>query len=218
MTDKSDPKYPRYQDYVIKDAKLVGAFEEMYRDHDDPWMQLSASELTPDRAVALSTIRRLAKTGKVKRVLEVGCGLGLFTQQISDTGVEAFGADISPTAIEKAKAAYPLPTFMVGDLMTKSMYEEIQPDLIVMSEISWYVLVQLKEFATFCRQSLPHTYLMHILTFYPPGDQSYGTEYFTDFVGLKKFLPVNIIEEAEFRGDAYGTTTRSYFLGQWQSD
>lgn len=216
MTDKNTPKYARYQDYVIKDAKLVGDFEEMYRDHDDPWMQSKSSELMPDRAVALSTIKRLVDAGEVRRVLEVGCGLGLFTQQISETGAEAYGTDISQTAIDKAKAAYSAPGFQVGELMTTSIYDEIKPDLIVMSEISWYVLDQLQEFTSFCRKTRSNSYLMHILTFYPPGEQSYGTEYFSDFSGLKAYMPVNIIEEAEFRGKSFGTTTRSYFVGKWQ--
>ena len=28
-------KYDKYQDYVIKDGKLVGEFEQMYKDFDD---------------------------------------------------------------------------------------------------------------------------------------------------------------------------------------
>lgn len=29
----------RYQDYVIRDGKFVGKFEEMYQKFDDPWHQ-----------------------------------------------------------------------------------------------------------------------------------------------------------------------------------
>ena len=32
-------KYERYQDYVIKDGQLVGSFNEMYRDYEDPLEQ-----------------------------------------------------------------------------------------------------------------------------------------------------------------------------------
>ena len=32
-------RYERYQDYVIKDGKLVGEFESMYQDFDNPWDQ-----------------------------------------------------------------------------------------------------------------------------------------------------------------------------------
>jgi hypothetical protein len=30
------PIHPRYQDYVIKGGRLVGEFEKMYCDHEDP--------------------------------------------------------------------------------------------------------------------------------------------------------------------------------------
>ncbi len=29
----------RYQDYVIKDGKFIGRFEEMYQKFEDPWNQ-----------------------------------------------------------------------------------------------------------------------------------------------------------------------------------
>ena len=29
-------KHKKYQDYVIKNGKLIGEFEEMYKDFDDP--------------------------------------------------------------------------------------------------------------------------------------------------------------------------------------
>ena len=35
----SKPKYPKYQDYVIKNGKLVGEFEQIYQDYEDPWHQ-----------------------------------------------------------------------------------------------------------------------------------------------------------------------------------
>lgn len=33
----SEPQ--KYQDYVIKDGRFVGRFDEMYRHFDDPWHQ-----------------------------------------------------------------------------------------------------------------------------------------------------------------------------------
>ena len=30
----------RYQDYVIKDGKFIGKFEEMYQKFEDPWHQM----------------------------------------------------------------------------------------------------------------------------------------------------------------------------------
>ena len=36
---KQMTKYNKYQDYVIKDGKLIGEFEAMYKDYEDPWEQ-----------------------------------------------------------------------------------------------------------------------------------------------------------------------------------
>ena len=35
----------KYQDYVIKDGKFVGKFDEMYRKFSDPWNLLKKNEL-----------------------------------------------------------------------------------------------------------------------------------------------------------------------------
>lgn len=33
----SPPRHSRYQDYVLRDGRMVGDFEAMYQDHQDPW-------------------------------------------------------------------------------------------------------------------------------------------------------------------------------------
>lgn len=43
----------RYQDYVIKDGKLVGNFEEMYQDFLDPWHQSEVSHVKDSARVAV---------------------------------------------------------------------------------------------------------------------------------------------------------------------
>ena len=76
---KSHPKYSRYQDYVIRDGRFVGEFEEMYLDYEDPWHQTQRELWASDKAVALNLIRKVG----AKRVMEVGCGLGRFTKRIA---------------------------------------------------------------------------------------------------------------------------------------
>ena len=39
MENNNKSKNTKYQDYVIKDGKLVGQFEEMYQNFEDPWEQ-----------------------------------------------------------------------------------------------------------------------------------------------------------------------------------
>ena len=63
-------KHKRYQDYVIKDGKLVGEFEEMYKDHDDPWEQTKREQYASEKAIAINLI----KAFKRSQVIEMGCG------------------------------------------------------------------------------------------------------------------------------------------------
>ena len=102
MTNKKNTKYSRYQDYVIKDGKLVGEFEQMYQDFDDPWEQTTREAWASEKAVALNLIQKL----QAKRVIELGCGLGHYTQKIHKLGVDVLGVDVSKTAIDKAKLNY----------------------------------------------------------------------------------------------------------------
>ncbi|MGF7229854.1 class I SAM-dependent methyltransferase [Arachidicoccus sp.] len=50
-----------------------------------------------------------------ERILDLGCGTGTLTKDISESGAEVIGIDASPEMIEKAKAAYPEIAFEVAD-------------------------------------------------------------------------------------------------------
>jgi SAM-dependent methyltransferase len=52
------------------------------------------------------------------RVIVPGCGLGHDVAMLASSGIDVTGFDIAPTAIEKAKAAYPkmADRFVTGDL------------------------------------------------------------------------------------------------------
>lgn len=60
---KLKKKHGRYQDYVIKDGRLVGEFEEMYRDHADPWLQSTREAFSTEKAAALNLLQRLRAPG-----------------------------------------------------------------------------------------------------------------------------------------------------------
>ena len=205
------PMHPRYQDYVIKDGKLVAEFEEMYQDYKDPWHQTEREKYASDKAIATNLIRRLG----VKRVTELGCGLGNFSKRIADIGVEVLGVDISETAIKKAKEKFPKCSFRVGDILDYEIYREFKPDLIVMAEITWYVLDKLNEFLFFLKNEFPSTYLIHILITYPPGLQKYGTEKFTNLDEIMSYFRMNYLEWGEIH-QYDNDSTKTYFLGQWK--
>jgi trans-aconitate methyltransferase len=50
-----------------------------------------------------------------ERILDLGCGTGQLTSQIAETGARVVGLDSSPSMIERAQAAHPHLTFIVGD-------------------------------------------------------------------------------------------------------
>ena len=71
-------KYERYQDYVIKDGKLVGEFNEMYLDYEDPWAQSTREEGRLEKIIGLELLSKYGHT----RALEYGCGFGHYTQKL----------------------------------------------------------------------------------------------------------------------------------------
>ncbi len=206
MTTKS-PKYVRYQDYVIKNGKLIGEFEEMYKDYNDPWGQ-SGEMMATDKAIALNLIRKVC----AQRVLEIGCGLGHFTKCISEVSNKTLGIDISRTAIKKAKHNYPECEFITGDILDYRIYQDFQPDLIIMAEITWYILDSLEQFIEYIKSVFPDIYLIHILTVYPSGSQKYGKEKFTNLNEIMAYFKMNYIEWGEV---CYPNgLKRVYFIGQ----
>jgi SAM-dependent methyltransferase len=95
------PKFEKYQDYVIKDGKLVGEFEQMYKDFDEPWHQTVREEYSSEKSVGINLILRLKNQSGIQNVVELGCGFGNYTARIHQLGLNVTGLDISQTAIEK---------------------------------------------------------------------------------------------------------------------
>jgi len=208
---KKTPKYQRYQDYVISDGKLIAEFEEMYQDYEDPWNQTKKGIYATDEVITANLIRKL----NVKRVIELGCGLGHFTNLISSTGVEVLGVDISKTAIEKAKKNFSKCNFKVGDILDYEIYQEFKPDLIIMAQITWYVLDKLDDFLLFLRNEVPNIYLIHLLVTYPLGVQKYGAERFSSLDEIMRYFDMNYLEWGEMNWYD-DDSAHTYFLGQWK--
>ncbi len=200
------PLYPRYQDYVIK---LIGEFERMYCDFEDPWEQ-SDEVSSSDKAVAVSIIKRLGCT----RVLEIGCGLGFFANKIAEeTHADVMGVDVSEAAIRKAQKRFPACCFKVADLLQFESYVPFKPDIVVMAEVTWYVLNKLHRFIELYRKHFKGIYLLHILTTYPKGEQTLGCEFFSNHDEIKQFFSMAYLEWGEIH--KHSGYTRTYFVGKY---
>lgn len=190
------PKYEYYQDYVIKDGKLIGEFEQMYANHPDPWNQ-SMTHLSLSGDIGLNwckKIRQINEPNRTLKIIEIGCGLGVVTNKFYQAGFNVLGVDISETAIEKAKKSYINCNFQTGDILEFNIYENFQPDIFVMSEITWYVLEKLDLFLNYLRENFKHSHLIHILTTYPKNVQRYGREYFTNLKEIMDYFNLNYFE------------------------
>ncbi len=182
----------RYQDYVIKDGKFVGAFEEMYRKFEDPWHQSEpqAVELSVGRQAACAAISR----HQIKSVVEFGCGKGHFANLISHlTNAKVCGVDIAPTAIEKARALFPATQFEVGQVKDLPRYRGF--DAILFSEVTGYLLPELKTTFDLMREHFAGKYFIHNLVFYPKGVQQYGKDYFSSLEEFLEFCPFPWLEK-----------------------
>ncbi len=206
-------KFGRYQDYVIRDGKLVGEFEEMYRDFDDPWEQQSERDAT-DKAIGVALLR---KNGH-QRALEYGCGLGQYTDQLHHHLGAAAGVDISPTAIAKARERYPAPSFLVGGILGDAPLAEFRPDVLVFSQVTWLVLGDLAAFKKCLRRQSARGFL-HLLHVYPPGVQKYGTDYFVDLEGILRYWSdvIDFVEWGEVRRTDDAGGARTFFYGTIKS-
>ena len=182
----------------------------MYRDFDDPWEQTALKYWASENAVTYRLIQEL----NANRVIELGCGLGHYTNKIRQLGFDVLGVDISSTAIEKARKNYPNCKFTTGDILDFKIYEDFRPEVIIMAEITWYVLDKLDEFIKFIKSNFRDTYLIHLLTTYPSGEQNYGKEKFTNLQEIMSYFAAEYLEWGDYSSkDGYKTT---YFVGRWQ--
>lgn len=180
-----------YHDYVIKDGKFIGKFDEMYSKFGDPWMQSSQ----PNKYSRRAGIEHV-KSFQIKSLLECGCGLGYYANWIHrETGIVPISVDISKVAIDKATKLFPQLHFEVADITTDlSKYKSV--DCVMFAEIIWYILPNLNDILSQLKQHFSGKYLLVNQVFYK-GTQKYGVEYFTNLSQFIDFIPFQCVGSCE---------------------
>lgn len=95
-----------YHKYVFDSEKkrFVGDFEKMYADEDaegyDPWHSSSLTHLP--KLIHF----QILNSYNFNRILDFGCGKGVFTHLLKKRNNYVLGLDITSTAIEKARSMY----------------------------------------------------------------------------------------------------------------
>ena len=193
-----------YHKYVIADGEFVGEFERMYSECDDPWNQSSEKMRNSTRnSLVILHCERLQKQFSSRRVLELGCGFGFLTSTLSNLGFTSMGTDISTNAILRANEIHLNATFTVATFDNVSILNDFQPDIILMPEITWYVLDELDDFLkklkSYAMDIKKPVFLIHLLATYAPGAQKFGTSKFTNYDEILEYFDLNYLESGYIR-------------------
>ena len=116
-----------YHEYVIKDGKLIGEFDQMYRKSENiPWHQ-DEQENWLDISL---TIELLKGYGPFRQISDFGSGYGYFLKQIAQycgtNDSVLYGYDVSKTACVKGNSIFPDIVFHQFDLMGDYTKDELE--------------------------------------------------------------------------------------------
>ena len=122
-------------DRVALGRKAEATFTEQWsRDHWELDSELDRSSYSLQLSLLVG--RRYG------RVLEIGCGTGLFTERLASVADHVLAVDVAPNAIERARARGLPPErveFRVANVMEMDVAAEGPWDLVVMSETIYCV-------------------------------------------------------------------------------
>jgi SAM-dependent methyltransferase len=112
-------------------------FEEIWS-REDAWNL----DTSPFEQARFSALIAAVQDQRYRRVLEIGCGAGAFTAELSRLSDSVLAIDIAPTAIEKAHhrlAHLAHVSFRTGSIMEIDVAAHGPFDLIVFSETIYYL-------------------------------------------------------------------------------
>lgn len=197
-------KYPSCTEYWLntEDMTFRGEFEAMYGDIEDPWGCAAVVDSLNNRLF----MEILFHERGFERIIDVGCGLGAFTQRVKERQPEArvSGCDISATAVRKAMAAYPEIEFFVLDIQKGEISG--QYDLIILSEVLWYILDNVGEVFAKIHDALRPGGVLAIHQYFP-DEQRYGTGIIHGVEGFDCFIE----SQTSFRFER-----KIFSLGEWK--
>jgi SAM-dependent methyltransferase len=190
MTDDKGLNSSDYHDYVIRDGRLVGRFEEMYQNCEDPWPETEEDlEFLPTSTRTCHIIARYGYT----RILSIGCGKGMHLNWLKKKcpWITAEGCEISKTAVESCRKKYPDITAHVMAVSDFPHYP-FDFDLIIIRETIWYMLEDWRAFCNHLKQKYKGRHIIVELSFY--DNQAYGIDFFDGPDEFVAKFPFDILE------------------------
>jgi len=133
---RTDAKVERLR----RDLGSRAAFDATYRESNDPWASASPRYryqwLKYDKLIALLPRKNFG------RALDLGCGLGLLSQKLTQRADHVLGIDIAPAAIDIARqrgAGFSNLAFESGDILDLSPSLNGCFDLVVVADVLYYL-------------------------------------------------------------------------------
>lgn len=209
-----------YHDYVFKNGRLVGQFEEMYRHSATvPWHQNTQADWIDVRL----TKQFLTDVGPFDEIHDLGCGLGNYLDLIRHSAgtknCRCQGYDISETACEKARIQFPHFTFTQFDLTTAEKIRAA-PDqkgnrLFMLRGTLWYVVPKLEVVISNIRALMqPGDKFLVVQNFPPLGSSFIGKDILPDHHALIKHMSRFFISIRHiWYEDTLKTANDNWFIG-----
>jgi len=112
-------------------------FQKIYEEQIDPWHIRDAMDLKYNKVI--EAIRGIKKN-KFRKILDLGCGEGVFTNRLSDLSEKTIAVELSDVAIKYAQKHYSNIRFIAGDIsrLENLKLPEKTFDLITVLDVLYY--------------------------------------------------------------------------------
>ena len=124
------------QDDHLPATLQPGYFERLYQSDPDPWRFATSSYEREKYAATVAALPR----ARFARGFEVGCSIGVLTQQLAARCTELLAVDVAETALAQARArCADLPRVALARMGVPGEWPEGTFDLVLFSEVLYYL-------------------------------------------------------------------------------
>ena len=175
-----------YHDYVFRDGRLVGDFDNMYRySKDVPWNQDKHCRHWYT-GVGMVMLKEYAP---YDRVLEIGCGLGYISTRLKKLAQSVDAFDVSPVAVKAAKKRHKGIQFYVADISSTAFRPRKKYNLVVIRDVFWYLFPKMETVIRNINACVVNDGLLYIAQSFPALDRPFvGKDVISDPQNLLSYF------------------------------
>lgn len=123
--------------FNLQNNEVIRDFEGAYKNFDNVYPAQFQIESPKFRLI----VDKMKCLGKSAKLLDIGAGYGAFVNYLQNSGIDAVGVDISPTAVEKGKKLYGDDlNLLAGDLVKGVDFPDENFDFIVCHGVLTWLL------------------------------------------------------------------------------